>query len=228
MKNPRILVVDDEPSIICYIKRCLSLEKYKPLVANNGIDAIELVKQESPDLMILDIGMPKLNGYEVCKRIREWSSIPIIMLSAYSSLSDKVKSLDLGADDYMTKPFGMGELTARIRAVLRRSKSEIVPAPESFNCDDLNINFGRKTVILHEKKIELTPTEFKFLEYLAKNPEKVLSHKEILKHVWGDEYRDEKHYLHVFASRLRRKIPANHGYPPYISTIPFFGYQIRT
>ena len=227
MKTARILVVDDEPAVVRYINKCLSEEKYQILVAYDGSEALDLIEREYPDLLILDITMPKMNGFEVCKRVREWSAVPIIMLSAYSAVDDKVKCLNLGADDYLTKPFGMEELSARIRTVLRRCQSQYIPSPEIFERDGLRIDFNMKSVRLYGKEVELTPTEYRFVEYLAKNPNKVLSHNDILAYVWGEEYKNEKHFVHIFASRLRRKLPPRAGSTSYINTIPYFGYQLR-
>jgi two-component system KDP operon response regulator KdpE len=225
MKKTRILIVDDEPSIRKFLKANLEAGGYKVFVATNGAEAIELFELEIPDMMILDIMMPVMDGFEVCRRIREWSRVPIIMLSARGDMSDKVKCLDLGADDYMTKPFGNDELIARIRALMRRvEKTNSEPSQPNFTSDNLEINFARRQVTLDGAPVALTPTEYNLLQEMVLNVDKVLTHTHLLNKVWGPEYMDERDYLHVFIRRLRSKIEPDPKNPKYILNIPGVGY----
>ena len=226
MSKTRILVVDDEPSIIKFLKANLETQSYKVLTAINGAEALQTFELELPDLVILDIRMPVMGGFEVCRRLREWSQVPIIMLSANSDETDKVKCLNLGADDYITKPFGLNELTARVKAVLRRTEAApSVPTQPSFISGNLEVNFAQRRVAVAGKEIKLTPTEYTLLQELVLNAGKVLTHTHLLNKVWGPEYRDEREYLHVFIPRLRAKLEAAPTNRTYITTISGVGYQ---
>ena len=226
MKKTRILVVDDELSIIKFLRANLEASGYEVLAAMDGAEALQTFEIELPDLVVLDIMMPKMDGFEVCRRLREWSQVPIIMLSARGDVSDKVKCLDLGADDYITKPFGAGELIARVSAVLRRTESAAaVPTQPSFSSGDLEINFAQRKVTIAGKEVKLTPTEYSLLQEFVLNAGKVLTHTHLLSKVWGPEYRDEREYLHVFIPRLRAKLEADPTNPKYIVTISGVGYQ---
>ncbi len=183
---------------------------------------------ELPDLVILDIMMPKMDGFEVCRRLREWSQIPTIMLSARGDETDKVKCLDLGADDYLTKPFGTRELLARVRAVLRRTEAtKTVSTPPLFTSGDLRISFAQRQVTVAGKEVKLTPTEYSLLQEFVLNAGKTLTHSYLLDRVWGPEYRDEREYLHVFVHRLRTKLEPDATNPKYIMTVPGVGYRFR-
>lgn len=229
MIKKRILVVDDELGIIKFLRARLEARGYEVLTAVDGAGALQTVEMELPDLVILDITMPKIDGFEVCHRIREWSQIPIIMLSARGDESDKVKCLDLGADDYITKPFGANELIARVQAALRRNeKTTYLPGQPSFATGDLLINFSKHQVTIADKEIKLTPTEYNLLQELALNAGKVLTYTHLLNKVWGPDYRDEKEYLHVFVGRLRAKLELNINDPKYIITVPRVGYILQT
>ena len=226
MSKTRILVVDDEPSIIKFLKANLETQGYKVLTAMNGAEALQTFELELPDLVILDIMMPVMGGFEVCRRLREWSQVPIIMLSANADEIDKVKCLDLGADDYITKPFGLNELTARVKAVLRRTKEDaIIPTQPFFSSGDLKISFSQRKVTIAGKEVKLTPTEYTLLQELVLNAGKVLTHAHLLNKVWGPEYREEREYLHVFVRRLRAKLELDSTNPTYIVTISGVGYQ---
>ena len=226
MKKTRILVVDDELSIIKFLRANLEASGYEVLAAMDGAEALQTFEIELPDLVVLDIMMPKMDGFEVCRRLREWSQVPIIMLSARGDVSDKVKCLDLGADDYITKPFGAGELIARVSAVLRRTESAAaVPTQPSFSSGDLEINFAQRKVTIAGKEVKLTPTEYSLLQEFVLNAGKVLTHTHLLNKIWGPEYRDEREYLHVFIPRLRAKLEADPTNPKYIVTISGVGYQ---
>ncbi len=228
MRKPRTLIVDDEISIIKFLRANLEANGYEVTAALNGAEALHTFEMELPDLVILDIMMPEMDGFEVCRRLREWSQIPIIMLSARADESDKVKCLDLGADDYITKPFGKDELIARVKAVLRRTDMDTAsPTQTSFSSRDLEINFAKRQVTMAGKEVKLTPTEFSLLQEFSLNAGKVLTHAHLLSRVWGAEYRDEREYLHVFVRRLRAKIEPDPTDPSYIMTVPGIGYQIK-
>jgi len=230
MVKTRILVVDDELSIIKFLRANLEARGFKVLAAAmDGAEALQTFEMELPDLVILDIMMPKMDGFEVCRQLREWSQVPIIMLSARGDESDKVKCLDLGADDYITKPFGKGELIARVRAVLRRTEAAAtMPSQPSFTSDELNISFAQRRVTIADKEVKLTPTEYNLLQELALNAGKVLTHTHLLNKVWGSEYREEREYLHVFVGRLRAKLEPDPANPSYIMAVSGVGYQFKT
>lgn len=227
LKKTHVLVAEDEPAIARYIKYTLEDENYVPHLAADGMEALAIVENTPLDLALLDIMMPKLSGIEVCRKMREWSQIPVIMLSACSADEDKVKCLDLGADDYMTKPFSITELTARIRSVLRRTRKPDNTPVSNYQCDGLEMLFSERKVKHNSAEIPLTSTEYGLLEELAKNAGKVVSYQHLLNTIWGDEYRDEIHYLHVFIGRLRRKLKSNPGILPYIETVSGYGYCLR-
>lgn len=228
MVKTRVLVVDDELSIIKFLRANLEGKGYEVLAATNGIEALQTFETELPDLVLLDIMMPKMDGFEVCRRLREWSQTPIIMLSARGDESDKVKCLDLGADDYITKPFGASELIARVKAVMRRTeRAATTPTQPLFINGDLSINFIQRRVTVAGKEVKLTPTEYTLLQELVLNAGKVLTHTHLLNKVWGPEYREEREYLHVFVRRLRAKLEPNPTNPIYIVTVPGVGYQFK-
>jgi two-component system KDP operon response regulator KdpE len=228
MKKTRILIVDDELSILKYLRANLEAEGYEVLMAMDGAQALQTLEAELPDLVVLDIMMPEMDGLEVCRRLREWSQLPVIMLSARDDESDKVKCLDLGADDYITKPFGKDELIARVRAVMRRAESAS-PAPtiSSIKSGELEINFSKRKVTVNGKEVELTSTEYALLKELALNAGKVLTYTQLLHKVWGPDYADEREYLHVFVSRLRAKLESDPKKPRYITTVSGVGYRFK-
>ena len=228
MNKTRILVVDDEPGMIKLLKANLETQDYQVLTAINGAEAIRIFEMEQPSLIILDIMMPVMNGVEVCRRLREWSQVPIIMLSVMNNEIGKVKCLDLGADDYVTKPFSTGELMGRIRAILRRTETAArIPVQPSFSSGDLKINFNQRRVTVSGKEVKLTPTEYALLQLFAVNAGKVLTHAYLLNKVWGSEYSQEREYLHVFVRRLRTKLESDPANPVYLVTIPGVGYRFK-
>jgi DNA-binding response OmpR family regulator len=228
MRRTRILIVDDEPAIRKLLRANLEKNGFEAMSADDGAEALKLVEREAPDLVVLDIIMPRMDGFETCRRLREWSTIPIIMLSAKDEEQDKVKCLEIGADDYITKPFGSGELVARINAVLRRTRARETAVTEpNFVCGDVKINFVQRKVTVRRKIVKLTPTEYNLLRELALNAEKVLTYNQLLNRVWGAEYAQEREYLHVFTSRLRAKIEDDRNNPEYIVTIPGVGYKFQ-
>ena len=224
MTKPNILVVDDEPQILRVMRASLPVRGYQVITASNGQEALDQVAKQIPDLIILDLVMPGLTGLDVCRRIREFSAVPIIVLSAKGSESDKVAALDMGADDYITKPFGMDELLARIRAVLRR-----LTASESGDrmiaVGDVTIDADERRVEVAGKEVKLTPKEFDVLKYLVRNAGKVVTHRALLQAVWGWESSDQTEYLRVFINQLRRKIELDASRPRYIQTEPWVGYR---
>jgi two-component system KDP operon response regulator KdpE len=228
MKKTRIMIVDDELSILKYLHANLEAEGYEVLMAMNGIQALQMLETELPDLVVLDIMMPEMDGLEVCRRLREWSQIPVIMLSARDDENDKVNCLDLGADDYITKPFGKDEFTARVRAVMRRAEAASpTPTIPSIKSGDLEINFSQRKVTVKGKEVALTATEYALLQELALNVGKVLTYTYLLQKVWGTDYADEREYLHVFVSRLRAKLEADPKNPRYITTVSSVGYRFE-
>jgi DNA-binding response OmpR family regulator len=228
MEKTRILAVDDDTAILKLLCTNLRTRGYQVNSAADGLEAIEAVENQHVDLILLDIMMPRLDGVEVCRRIREWSDVPIIVLSARGDEKDKVKCLELGADDYLTKPFGIGELLARIKTALRHCRgSRVAPAQACFVSGDLEINYGLRRVCIGENEVTLTPTEYNVLQYLAVNSDKVLTHNMILQSVWGSEYSSEREYLRVFIRRLRKKIEPDPSNPRYLMTIPGVGYYLK-
>ncbi len=221
---PHILVVDDERPILRFLKAALS-GQYQISEATTGEEAIQTVAREHPDLMILDLGLPDIDGVEVTRRVREWTDMPIIVVSVREQESEKVAALDAGADDYLTKPFGAGELTARIRAAMRHT----APAESSavFQSDDLVVDFTRRLVMAGGREIDLTPTEYDILCALVRHAGKVLTHGQLLRTVWGAAYQDESHMLRVNMSNLRRKIERDPAKPRHIITEPGVGYRLR-
>jgi DNA-binding response OmpR family regulator len=226
-QEKHILVVDDEPSIQNFIRRNLELRAFKVSLANNGLEALALFEQTNFALIILDIMMPHMDGLEVCRRIRQRSTVPIIILTALGEEADKIAALDQGADDYLTKPFGVGELLARIKAVLRRNHwadQPISVGTQRFG--DLEIDFEQRRVWKDSVLIKLSPTEFELLQELALHPGKLFTHEALLRRVWGPEYRSESEYLRVYIGRLRRKLENDPSRPGHILTEPGIGYYM--
>jgi DNA-binding response OmpR family regulator len=224
----RVLIVDDEPRYVRLIAVNLESSGYEILAARDGKSAVELAAAKSPDLILLDIGLPVMDGFEVCRRIREFSEAPIIMLTAKAGEGDKVKGLDAGADDYLTKPFGPAELLARIRAVLRRTRSpEEQRASPIFAAGDMQIDFAQRLVRLGEREVALSPTEYKLLAQLAKNAGRVVVTETLLHRIWGPEYGEETQHVRLYVSRLRQKLEDDPEHPRWIITKPGVGYMLR-
>jgi two-component system KDP operon response regulator KdpE len=226
MHRTRILVVDDDPDVVSLI-RSLFGKTYESRGARDGHEALKILDDWPAELIVLDLVMNGLDGFEVCRQIREHSTVPILVLSGRQSETDKVRALDLGADDYLTKPFSRDELLARVRALLRRSRQGSVTTPV-LKDDRLHIDFGRRLVLVEGREVRLTPTEYGLLEQLASNPGKLMTHTVLLQRVWGPEYRNELDYLRVFIRRLRRKIEPNPSDPHYILTEARVGYRFRS
>jgi two-component system, OmpR family, KDP operon response regulator KdpE len=221
----RVLVVDDETSIRRYLRAALSAQGFAIYEAASGQEAINAVVSDHPDLVILDLGLPDFDGIEVTRRLREWSQTPIIVLSVREAENDKIAALDAGADDYLTKPFSTGELMARMRVALRRQSHK--PDDPILQVDDLKMDLSRRIVSMREEQISLTPTEYEILRLLLQNAGKVLTHRQLLKQVWGTAYESEMHILRVNISNLRRKIEPDPSRPHYLLTEPGVGYRIR-
>lgn len=221
----RVLVVDDENAIRRYLRAALSAQGFDIYEAANGQEAINAVVSNHPDLIILDLGLPDFDGIEVTRRLREWSQTPIIILSVREAEHDKIAALDAGADDYLTKPFSTGELMARMRVALRRMGS--TPDEPVLQIDNLKMDVARRLVTVNDEQVSLTPTEYEILRLLLQNAGKVLTHRQLLRQVWGTAYESEMHILRVNISNLRRKIEPDPSRPHYLLTEPGVGYRIR-
>ena len=221
----KILVVDDDPQIRRVMKATLVGHSYEVIEARTGEDALEALPQEMPNLVLLDMNMPGMGGLETCRAIRSGTDIPVIILSVRNTEKDKVAALDAGADDYVTKPFGIEELLARIRAALRRSPSGSDGGPHGFSGPNLEIDFDARRVHANGKDVRLTPKEFEMLRYLVAHSGRPVTHRELLQAVWGPDYGDEPEYLRVFINQLRKKIEANPRKPKFILTEPWIGYR---
>jgi two-component system, OmpR family, KDP operon response regulator KdpE len=220
----RILIVDDEPNIIGTVAPLLRARGYEVLSAMTGRAALEAAERDKPDLIVLDLGLPDINGVEVCREVRKTQSVPILILSARGAEGDKVKALDAGADDYVTKPFGTEELLARIRAALRRVETPS-PSSEPIVRGGLVIERERFRVLRDGEEVRLTPKEFELLTFLAQHPGRVLTHRTILKAIWGPHVADQPEHLRVLVGALRKKIEPNPSTPRYILTEPWVGYR---
>jgi two-component system KDP operon response regulator KdpE len=220
----KVLIVDDEPSILATMGPLLRSRGYDVVTAMNGRGAIESVERDKPDLIVLDLGLPDVDGFEVCRLVRERSLTPIVVLSARGAEGDKVRALDMGADDYVTKPFGAEELTARIRAALRRADSSL-GASEPIVRGNLVVDRERFRVLRDGEEVRLTPKEFELLLFFAQRPGRVLTHRAILKTIWGQNAGDHPEHLRVLVAALRKKIEPNPSSPKYILTEPWVGYR---
>jgi two-component system KDP operon response regulator KdpE len=222
-----ILVVEDEPRVMRLVSEVLKAVGYQVIAASSGESAIEKVALDQPDLILLDILLPRgPDGYEVCRRIREFSDVAVIMLTAKAQESDMLRGFDVGADDYLTKPFSAKELVARVRAVLRRVRHTGEAAMAKLTCGELEIDFARRTVKVRGKQVQLTRTEYALLSQLAANVNRVLVHEDLLAAVWGAEYRNDVDYLRAYVHYLRRKLEANPSNPRYILTSQGVGYVL--
>jgi DNA-binding response OmpR family regulator len=222
-----ILAVDDEPRVLKLLKANLESSGYKVLTAADGEEAIDLVERHLPNLVILDLMLPKMDGYAACRRIREFSSVPIIMLTARSAQVDLIHGFEVGADDYLTKPFSVTELLMRVQAVLRRSKwPEEIVSRQGFRTGPIEIDFAQHRVTVDGEPVKLTPTEYRLLAYLASNANRVILHRELLRAVWGPEYGEETEYLRVYTRYLRQKLEPEPSNPRYLLTQPGAGYML--
>lgn len=222
--NQRILVVDDEAPIRRYLRAALSAQGFSVYESASGEEALQAVLSHRPDIIILDLGLPDIDGIEVTRRLREWSQTPIIILSVREAEQDKIAALDAGADDYLTKPFGTGELLARMRVALRKQSS--AANEPVFESKGLSVDFARRLVMVKEQEVQLTPTEYDLLKILVTHAGKVITHHQLLRQVWGDGY-DDMHILRVNISNLRGKIEPDPSRPTYIHTEPGVGYRLK-
>ncbi|MBN2463889.1 MAG: response regulator [Dehalococcoidia bacterium] len=225
MNNVKVLVVDDEDSIRRFLRVALASQAYTVFEAASGQDALSSVVEHKPDLVILDLGLPDIDGVEVTRLLREWTQIPIIILSVRGSESDKIAALDAGADDYLTKPFSVGEFLARLRVALRRAAQ--TSGEPVFTVGSLKVDLARRLVTTADHEVQLTPNEYELLRVFVTHAGKVLTHRYLLREVWGVEYGDELHMLHVNISNLRRKIEREPARPQFIVTEPGVGYRLR-
>jgi DNA-binding response OmpR family regulator len=231
-KKTTILAADDDPQLLRLMTRNLQLEGYDVLAASDGQQALELIENNALDLVLLDVMMPKMDGFTVCYRVREFSAVPIIIVTARGQDQDKVRGLDLGADDYLTKPFSVDELLARVRAVLRRAqftaRENAQGLRASTTTGDLAIDYSQHLVIMAGHEMSLTPTEYRIIAYLAQNAGRVVTQDLLLEHVWGPEYLGESHMLQVNINRLRRKLEVDPTLPRYILTKVGVGYSLAS
>lgn len=224
----RILVVDDEIEIVRALQRSLVAYGYEVFSALSGEEALQEVARHRPDLILLDLGLPGISGLEVCRKVREQSNLPIIVLSVKDTERDKVQALDLGADDYVSKPFGLNEVLARVRVALRHSAQVKVGTEPVFQAGPLRVDFSQRLVQVEGKEVKLTPTEYDLLKALIRNSGKIMTRQMLLSQVWGTGYGTEAHYLHVYIGQLRRKIEPDPAHPRFILTISGVGYRFNS
>jgi DNA-binding response OmpR family regulator len=231
-KKTSIVTADDDPQLLRLIARNLEFEGYEVTTASDGQQALEEIERAIPDLVLLDVMMPRMDGFTVCQRVREFSAVPIIIVTARGQDQEKVKGLDLGADDYLTKPFSVEELLARVRAVLRRSqfatREQTSGNTTVTTIGEMMIDYAQHLVTLDGKEVRLTPTEYRILSYLAQNTGRVITQDLLLEHVWGAEYVGESHMLQVNVNRLRHKLEADPTHPRYLKTKVGVGYMLST
>jgi two-component system KDP operon response regulator KdpE len=220
----RVLVIDDEPQILRALRRSLEAQDYEVATAEGGEEGLASAAARSPNLVVLDLGLPDLEGTDVIRRLRSWTDVPVIVLSVREGRSDKIEALDAGADDYVTKPFDVEELLARMRAALRRTEADLESEPE-LRYGDLQVDLARQLVRLAENLVHLTPHEYSLLEAMVTNPGKLLTHEWLLRRVWGRGYAKESHYLHVYIRQLRQKLRDDAAMPRFIITEPGVGYR---
>jgi two-component system, OmpR family, KDP operon response regulator KdpE len=225
--HPHILVVDDEPQITRVLRTTLVAQGYEIRVANDGEMALEIMKDWTPHLMITDLSMPRLNGVELCRRVRTLSQVPILVLSVRDQEKQKIEALDAGADDYITKPFSMNELLARVRANLRRAPKEEEEVADFVEVGDFRIDIATRTVFVSGRELKLTPKEFDLLLYLSQHPYRVVPHRTLLAAVWGANSTEQPEYLRVFIGQLRKKLEPNPAEPRYLLTERWVGYRFE-
>lgn len=226
--DPVIIVIEDDPAIRRFLRTSLGTHGFNVFEADTGKQGIVEIGVRKPDLVILDLGLPDMDGVDVIKSIREWSSVPIVILSARSAEQQKIEALDVGADDYLTKPFGFGELLARIRVALRHSaRPPDTGQADLFNTGNLKVDLVNRVVSVDDRDVHLTPIQYRLLMVLVKNAGKVLTHQQILNEVWGPSYRENAHYLRIYMSQLRQKLEADPTQPKFLLTESGVGYRLK-
>lgn len=226
---PLILLIEDEPQMRRFLRAALGAHEYRLVEATTAREGLAQAASRNPDVVLLDLGLPDRDGLEVARELREWSGVPIIVLSARGQEQDKVAALDLGADDYLTKPFGVDELLARIRVALRHAAQPVGGPPEPlFEAGDLRVDLVRREVRRGGQEVHLTPTEYKLLTLLIRHAGKVITHRQLLKEVWGVNYADQSHYVRVYMAQLRQKLEKDPSRPRLLITEPGVGYRLRS
>ena len=226
MPEPVIVLIEDDAKIRRFLRTAFVNNGYRLFEASTGTDGLVEAATRQPDVVIVDLGLPDLDGVEVIRRLREWTSVPVIVLSARGQESDKVAALDAGADDYVSKPFGPGELLARVRVAVRHAARTAAGEDATFTVGDLRVDLARRLVFVGGKEVHLTPIEYKLLTALVRHAGKVLTHAQLLKEVWGPSHESEAHYLRIYIMQLRRKLEANPTRPRYLRTEPGVGYRL--
>jgi two-component system KDP operon response regulator KdpE len=226
MPEPVIVLIEDDAKIRRFLRTAFVNNGYRLFEASTGTDGLVEAATRQPDVVIVDLGLPDLDGVEVIRRLREWTSVPVIVLSARGQESDKVAALDAGADDYVSKPFGPGELLARVRVAVRHAARTAAGEDATFTVGDLRVDLARRQVFVDGKEVHLTPIEYKLLTALVRHAGKVLTHAQLLKEVWGPSHESEAHYLRIYIMQLRRKLEANPTRPRYLRTEPGVGYRL--
>ncbi|HEU4583222.1 MAG TPA: response regulator [Polyangiaceae bacterium] len=224
--NPVVLLIEDERQMRRFLRVSLSANGYQLIEAETAAEGMTLAASHNPELILLDLGLPDLDGLEVTQRLREWTQVPLIVISARGQEEDKIKALDAGADDYLTKPFGVGELLARIRVSLRRASATDDGQPV-FTLGDLKVDLFRRQVLVGGKEVHLTPIEYKLVALLVKHAGRVLTHRQLLREVWGPHHSEQTQYLRVYMGQLRHKLESNPSRPQYLVTEPGVGYRLR-
>lgn len=225
--QPLVLVVEDDPQMLRYLRTLFGSSDYRFVAESTGNAGLQAAAAHRPDVVLLDLGLPDLSGVEVTRRLREWSAVPIIVISARHMERDKIEALDLGADDYLTKPFSSGELLARVRAALRRAAHGTAEQEPVFECDEIRIDYGARRVTVRGAEVKLTPLEYSLLTILTRNAGKVMTHRQILKDIWGPNSVDQAHYVRIYMGQLRRKLERNPARPEYLLTETGVGYRFR-
>jgi two-component system KDP operon response regulator KdpE len=225
--GPLILVIEDEPQVRRFLRATLGSHGYALIEATTAQEALAQATTRSPEVVLLDLGLPDLDGIEIVRRLREWATMPIIVVSARGKEQDKIDALDAGADDYLTKPFGAGELLARIRVALRHRARGAAPEEPVFTAGDLRVDAARRQVFVAEREVHLTPIEYKLLQLLVRNAGRVMTHRQLLEQVWGPAHAGQTHYLRVFMGQLRQKLEAEPARPRWLVTEPGVGYRLR-
>lgn len=226
MADPVVVVIEDEPQIRRFLRATLQGQSYRLFEAATGADGLVETASRQPDVVIVDLGLPDMDGLEVIRRLREWSSVPVIVLSARGGERDKVTALDAGADDYIEKPFGTDELLARIRVALRHTAGGSRAEDALFKVGDLQVDQGRRHVHVEDKEVHLTPIEYRLLTTMVRHAGKVLTHRQLLREVWGPNHAEDAHYLRVYMGQLRRKVERDAAQPRYLLTEPGVGYRL--